>query len=172
MIHLIDVAAWADPNFEVQGGFKSYWRTHVWEGWLACNLVMVGVNIIIIAASVVQYLAVKRFPVYYEYNITKGYLAFLICFVLTNLGVACYQYSWYGPNTWRMPYLVFTFLYYLIRFLGLVTCCIIVHSRIAEMDYEIKYGEKKILPSHPSRDLLTSREYLDMRRAGSQSQLI
>ena len=29
---MMDVAAWADPNFEIQGGFKSYWRTHVWEG--------------------------------------------------------------------------------------------------------------------------------------------
>ena len=32
LLEILDVAAWADDSFEISGGFKSYWRSHVWEG--------------------------------------------------------------------------------------------------------------------------------------------
>merc|ERR1711893_313152 len=131
LLELLDIAALADDGFDIQGGFKAHWRAHVWEGWLACNIVMV--------------FAVKVFPTYYEFNITKGYLAIMIMYVLVDLGIACYKYSWYGPNTFRLAFLVFSFLYWLVRTIINITATIVVYSRIEEVSYEITYGEKKNL---------------------------
>ncbi len=38
-------------------------------------------------------------PTYYEFHLTKSYLALIIIYILVELGVTCYRYSWYGPNT-------------------------------------------------------------------------
>lgn len=32
MLRLIDVAAIFDPNFEINQGFQSHWRSHGWDG--------------------------------------------------------------------------------------------------------------------------------------------
>ncbi len=38
-------------------------------------------------------------PTYYEFNLTKGYLALLVMYILVEMGTSLYKYSWYGPNT-------------------------------------------------------------------------
>merc|ERR1711893_258580 len=138
LLELLDIAALADDNFDIQGGFKAHWRAHVWEGWLACNIVMFVCHLIMIGYSIVMVFAVKVFPTYYEFNITKGYLAIMIMYILVDLGVACYKYSWYGPNTFRLAFLVFSFLYWLVRTIINVTATIVVYSRIEEVAYEIR----------------------------------
>ncbi|ELU07593.1 hypothetical protein CAPTEDRAFT_201528 [Capitella teleta] len=145
LLEIFDVASLADDNFEIQGGFKAHWRAHVWEGWLACNLVMFICDLILIVYSIVMIFAVKVFPTYYEYNITKGYMTIVIMYILVDLGVALYKYSWYGPNTFRLGFLVFSFLYWLLRTIMNITATLVVYSRIEEIHYEITYGEKKNL---------------------------
>jgi len=158
LFEILDIASLADDGFEIRGGFKSHWRSHVWEGWLACNIVGMALNFIMIAFSVVMIFAVKRFPTYYEYNLTKGYLAAYIIYILAELGMACYKYSWYGPNTFRLAFLVFSFLYWLVRTMMNITGTLIVHSRIKEIEYEIQYGEKKNLGRYGSAaNILDSR---------------
>lgn len=148
LFELLDVIALADDNFEIKGSFQSQWRSHVWEGWLATNLVMFFCHLIMIGCSILIIFAVKVFPTYYEYHLTKGYLAFLIIYILVELGIGCYRYSWYGENTFRLPFLIFCFLYWLARTILNIVCCLIVYSRIAEIDYEIMYGEKKVFNAY------------------------
>ena len=145
ILEILDIAALADDSFDISGGFKAHWRQHVWEGWLAINIVLLVCHLIMIGASVVLILAVKRFPTFYEYNLTKLYMALMICYILVELGCGLYRYSWYAENTFRLPYLVFICLFWMLRTILNVTVCIILHSRLSELDYEIRYGEKKSL---------------------------
>jgi len=170
ILEILDVAA-LDSDFEIRGGFRSGWRAHVWEGWLACNLVMFFTHLLMIGYSALVIVAIKRFPTYYEFMITKWYLVLFICYILIELGTGLYKYSWYANNTFRMGYLVFTFIYWIVRTLINIVGCVVVYSRIAEVDYEIKYGEKKDLSGWASKANLldTTRSGLATPRSGLQT---
>lgn len=143
LLEILDIASLADPDFEIAGGFDADWRAHVWEGWLACNIVMLLFHLIMIAYSIMMIFAVKKFPTFYEFNLTKGFMALFIIYTLVEFGINCYRYSWYGPNTFRLGYLVFTFMYWIVRICINIFAIIVLYSRVSEMDYEITYGEKK-----------------------------
>jgi len=145
LLEILDIADHVAPNFHIAGGFNAEWRRHVWEGWLACNIVMVVMHLILISFSIFMVFVVKRFPTYYEYTLTKTYTVVLVIYIIVELGTSLYKYSWYGPNTFRLAFLVFTFLFWCIRTGFNVTGSIITYSRIKELDYEIQYGEKKLL---------------------------
>jgi hypothetical protein len=159
ILEILDVAALGEgDNFDIGGGFKSTWRAHAWEGWLACNLVMFFAHLFMIAASVLMLFAIKRFPTYYEYSLTVGYLVLFVCYILIELGTSLYRYSYYADNIFRLGYLIFTFIYWLARTAINIVGVIIIYSRIAEVQYEIKYGEKKDLSQWASRaNLLDAR---------------
>jgi len=162
ILEILDVAAVGSNGvFDIKGGFNAGWRAHVWEGWLACNLVMFFTHLIMIGYSILVIFAIKIFPTYYEFIITKWYLVLFICYILIELGTGLYKYSWYANNTFRLGYLVFTFIYWVVRTLINIVGCIVVYSRISEVDYEIKYGEKKDLSSWASKANL-----LDATRSG------
>jgi len=42
-------------------------------------------------------------PTFYEFNLTKGYMAAMIMYMIIELGTSCYRYSWYGPNIFVSP---------------------------------------------------------------------
>jgi hypothetical protein len=159
ILEILDVAALNEgQDFDIIGGFKSDWRAHAWEGWLACNLVMFFCHLCIIAYSILMIFAIKRFPTYYEYSLTIAYLVLFICYILVELGTALYKYSYYALNIFRLGYLIFTFIYWIARTIVNVVGVIIIYSRIAEVNYEIKYGEKKDLSQWASRaNLLDTR---------------
>ncbi|ESN95136.1 hypothetical protein HELRODRAFT_179732 [Helobdella robusta] len=133
LLELLDIIAW-DPsgNFEIKGGFESSWRAHAWEGWLACSILMFIAHLIAIFMSSLLIVAIKIFPTYYEFNITKWYLGIFVCYILIELGTQLYKYSYYAYNTF-------------------VVGVIIVYSRIAEVAYEIKFGEKRDLSGWTSK---------------------
>jgi len=162
ILEILDVAALGSNGaFEINAGFRAGWRAHVWEGWLACNLVMFFTHLLMIGYSILLIVAIKRFPTYYEIMITKWYLALFIIYILIELGTGIYKYSWYANNTFRLGYLVFTFIYWIVRTIINIVGCLVVYSRISEVDYEIKYGEKKDLSSWASKANL-----LDASRSG------
>jgi len=152
ILEILDVASLNEGvNFDVSGGFKSEWRAHAWEGWLACNLVMFFAHLGIIAYSVLMIFAIKRFPTYYEYSLTLAFFVLFICYILIELGTALYKYSYYANNIFRLGYLIFTFIYWVARTIVNIVGVLIIYSRIAEVQYEIKYGEKKDLSQWASR---------------------
>jgi len=162
ILEILDVASLGSNGaFEINAGFRAGWRAHVWEGWLACNLVMFFCHLLMIGYSILIAVAIKRFPTYYEFLITKWYLALFILYILVELGTGLYKYSWYAHNTFRLGYLVFTFMYWILRTILNTVGCLIIYSRISEVDYEIKFGEKKDLSSWASKANL-----LDASRSG------
>jgi len=162
ILEILDVISLgSNGGFEINAGFRAGWRAHVWEGWLACNLVMFFCHLLMIGYSILIAVAIKRFPTYYEFLITKWYLALFILYILVELGTGLYKYSWYAHNTFRLGYLVFTFMYWILRTILNTVGCLIIYSRISEVDYEIKFGEKKDLSSWASKANL-----LDASRSG------
>jgi hypothetical protein len=162
ILEILDViSVGSNGGFDIGAGFKSSWRAHVWEGWLACNLVMFFTHLMMIGYSILVIVAIKRFPTYYEFIITKWYLVLFICYIIIELGTGIYKYSWYANNTFRLGYLVFTFIYWIVRTIINIVGCIVVHSRISEVEYEIKYGEKRDLSAWASKSNL-----LDATRSG------
>jgi hypothetical protein len=146
VLEILDVVSLGSQGaFEIGGGFRQEWRAHVWEGWLACNQVMFFTHLLMIGYSVLVIVAIKRFPTYYEFLITKWYLVLFIIYILIEMGTGIYKYSWYAGNTFRLGYLVFTFIYWILRTIINIVGCIVIYSRISEVGYEIKYGEKRDL---------------------------
>ncbi|OAF66748.1 hypothetical protein A3Q56_05528 [Intoshia linei] len=86
------IISYMDPNFDIPGGFKAVWRSHVWG----------------------------------------------------DLGTALYYYTWYGYNTFRLAYLCSTFIFHLLKTIGMIISCFICYSRILDISYEMRYGERKI----------------------------
>lgn len=158
VIEILDVVALdQNENFDIIGGFKSTWRAHAWEGWLACNLVMFFCHIAMIGYSILMVFAIKRFPTYYEHFLTRLYLFLFVCYILIESGTGLYKYSYYANNIFRLGYLVFTFIYWVLRTIINIIGVIVIYSRIAEVEYEIKYGEKKDLSQWASRGNLLDR---------------
>jgi len=157
LTEILDIADQYSDSYNIKGGFRAEWRMHVWEGWVACNSVMVFCHLFMIAYSVLMCYAVKVFPTFYEYSLTRIFYFLLIIYWWVEMGTSLYKYSWYGPNIFRLPYLVFTFFYWILRACLNFTGILIVYSRIKELDYEIEYGEKKLLSPNYSREFLNSR---------------
>ncbi|CAH1778204.1 unnamed protein product [Owenia fusiformis] len=149
LLVILDMAA-SDINngFEIEGGFRSIWRRHVAEGFMTCNVVMLFGHIIMIVLSIVLLMSVtKPFKQYRNYQIHTGWFWIMCIYVFAEAVVSAYEYSWYGKNTFRRPYLVFLWVFMLTRFiLNMCTICI-SYSRLSEMDEEMRYGiSRKTLP--------------------------
>ncbi|CAD5115096.1 DgyrCDS4107 [Dimorphilus gyrociliatus] len=104
LLEIFDIADQFSDNFYIRGGFEARWRMHVWEGWLACNIVMIVLHIIMIITAVIMFFGVRRFPTFYEFTLTKVYLVFMICYTLAELGVACYKFSWIEELRYEITY--------------------------------------------------------------------
>jgi len=170
ILEILDIVSHASPTFEIAGGFESHWRAHVWEGWLACNVVMVCCHLAMIGLSFLLLIAIYRLPTYYELGLTRFYMVMFIFYILVELGTSLYRYSWYGPNTFRRAYLVFTFMYWIVRTIVNVVGVIILHSRIGEIEYEVTYGERKNVGPYASRvNLLEQSMQHSMQQSMQQS---
>lgn len=130
---------------------------HVWEGWIACTVVMIVVHciMIILTCYYIWYL-VGDFPIYRRIHYSKWYCICLIGWMLAESGVAIFQYSWYGINTCRLAFNCIEFMFWILH-----TC----YTIITIVGY-LSLRRQDIL------ELFAERPYFDMNSMNSQMQLM
>ncbi|PAA91191.1 hypothetical protein BOX15_Mlig002298g1 [Macrostomum lignano] len=127
-------------KFEIHGAFRSFWKRLFWKGFAICDGIMTLAHIIIIVMAVYVLVAILRPRVYKIYDLLpalKGFYILLSIYILVELGISCYVYSWYGLAGWRLPFLVWKNLFYIIRFLCNVGFCLVIYSYACEIDSEL-----------------------------------
>ncbi|XP_064636366.1 uncharacterized protein LOC135493208 isoform X2 [Lineus longissimus] len=133
LLILDQVAAGVD-GFEIEGGFKSWWRVLIWKQWLACDIVMICAHIALIVMSAMLIYAIRPSrPIYKRLATLRAWFAVMICYTITEVAIGTYQYSWYGKNSFRRPYLCFTIFFFTIRMVSNILAIIVVNSRIHEI---------------------------------------
>ncbi|PAA92401.1 hypothetical protein BOX15_Mlig019383g2 [Macrostomum lignano] len=130
-------------NFNIMGAFRSFWKRIFWKGFVICDGVMTLAHIVLLAIAIFTVVAILRpakFKIYTLRPILKAYYILLTLHILIELGVSCYIYSWYGLAGWRLPFLVWKNMFYLIRFLTNVGFCIVIYSYCREISDELSQG--------------------------------
>jgi hypothetical protein len=137
---VLDLIDWAS-DFDIIGGFPSWWRMPFWKGFVACDIVMLFVHLVIVGVSLLLTIAILRpasFKLYSLRPIVKAWFVLMILYVLTELGVSLYTFSWFGLIGWRLPFLIFLEMFYIIRFFLNVMFIVVSFSYYCEIDMELK----------------------------------
>ena len=97
------------------------------------------------------------FPLYVRIHYGKWFVICLIGYMVSELGISVYQYSWYGINTCRLAFNCIEFLFWILRTCGTVLTLLCYIS----------------LRQDDIRQLYTERPYTDFHSmANSQMQLM
>ncbi|XP_064608861.1 uncharacterized protein LOC135473021 [Liolophura sinensis] len=148
VLRLIDVAAIFDPNFEISQGFQSHWRSHGWDGFVVTDILMVITHTIVFLFSIfLLYLTTRRHFIM-TISWSQFYLIYFILYVLCELACSLYEFAFYGVNTFRLAFVVFIWLYWLVRTLANTVFAFVLWARYQEMnesmDKELKFaGERR-----------------------------
>uniref|UniRef100_A0A1I8JKJ6 Ion_trans domain-containing protein n=1 Tax=Macrostomum lignano TaxID=282301 RepID=A0A1I8JKJ6_9PLAT len=133
-------------KFEIHGAFRSFWKRLFWKGFAICDGIMTLSHVIIIALCIFTIVAILRpnkFKIYDLLPTLRVLYVTMILYILIELGISCYVFSWYGLAGWRLPFLVWRNMFYLIRFFCNVGFCIVFYSYACEISQELANPEAK-----------------------------
>ncbi|VDP84801.1 unnamed protein product [Echinostoma caproni] len=111
---VLDLISWGVPEFQVDHRFPTYWRIRFWKGFVLCDIVMFFANLILLIMSVIVIVAIvwpARYRLYHLKPYLRAWCIIMILYLITDLGVGVYTYSWYGLAAW-VWFLVIGFSYY------------------------------------------------------------
>lgn len=147
VMRLIDLLAIA-TDFEISQGFHTQWRSHYWRAFLASDVVCTFDHMGIFFFSIFMILQVmhRHFVMYMWW--LKLYIIAFIAYIFIEFAFSVFEYSFYGLNTFRLAFVVWTWLYWLGRTLTNIMFTVILIARRQEIneetDRELRFaGEKK-----------------------------
>ncbi|XP_056013451.1 uncharacterized protein LOC125681518 isoform X1 [Ostrea edulis] len=113
-LRLVDLIATA-TDFEISMGFKTLWRAHFWQSFLASDIVLTFGHVVVILYSGFMILQVmeRHFVMY-----MRAHKIFIICFIiyiLVEFAFSVFEYTFYSMNTFRLSFVVFTWLFWVMR---------------------------------------------------------
>ncbi|KAK7501759.1 hypothetical protein BaRGS_00007190 [Batillaria attramentaria] len=151
LLRALDVAA-IGTDFSISRGFNVPWRSHQWQAFLSSDIIVAFCHICIIL-----------FSIYMIYNVTQLHFVLYMknlqyynyCFIMYTVIEFCFsvfEFSFYGMNTFRREYVVFIWLWWLMRAAGNVVFMFVLHARSTEMEeemaMELRYSDKKYVHSY------------------------
>ncbi|KAK3099661.1 hypothetical protein FSP39_007656 [Pinctada imbricata] len=146
-LRLVDLTAIA-TDFEISQGFKTLWRSHFWQSFLASDVVLTFNHIVTIIFSLymILQLTARHFVMYMQTH--KIYIIWFCIYIFVELSFSLFEYSFYAMNTFRLSFVVFTWLFWVFRTLCNVVFVAVLIARRQEMkeqmDYELMFaGEKR-----------------------------
>ncbi|CAG5126242.1 unnamed protein product [Candidula unifasciata] len=152
LLRLLDFGAILSPDFEINQSFKTPWKSHQWQAFLASDIILIICHVIIIIFSVYMLYLVthKHFVLYVETLRTYSYI--FILYIFAEFCFSIFEFSFYGLNTFRLAFIVFLWLYWLARTVGNIGMAIIFFSRIQEIEddlaLEIRSIDRKYVHSY------------------------
>ncbi|KAL4230080.1 hypothetical protein ACF0H5_010465 [Mactra antiquata] len=147
VMRLVDLLA-IGTEFEISQGFHTPWRSHQWRAFLASDIVLTFDHVVICFFSIFMLMQVTyRHFVMYMYWL-RWYIILFIIYIFIEFCFSVFEYSYYGMNTFRLAYVVWTWLYWLGRTLCNILFAVILIARkqeiLEETDRELRFaGEKK-----------------------------
>uniref|UniRef100_A0A2C9K775 Uncharacterized protein n=1 Tax=Biomphalaria glabrata TaxID=6526 RepID=A0A2C9K775_BIOGL len=151
LLRLLDIGAFI-TEFAISQGFKTPWRSHEWQAFLASDVVVIFFHVVIILFTIYMIYMVtqKHFVLYMETLRTFTY-----SFIMYNFIEFCFsvfEFSFYGLNTFRLAFVVFIWLYWLARLIAGIIITIVLFSRLDEMEnemaYELRSSDRKYVHSY------------------------
>ncbi|XP_052089580.1 uncharacterized protein LOC127726298 [Mytilus californianus] len=147
-MRIADLWAIASPDFQISRGFSTMWRTHFWQAFLASDVVLTFFHVVIVLFSLFMIIQVRHrhFVMYMLQH--KIYIGVFITYMLVELAFSVFEYSYYGMNTFRLSFVVFTWLFWMMRNVLNIVFVVVMIARKQEMaeqmDMELRYaGQKK-----------------------------
>ncbi|XP_076468564.1 uncharacterized protein LOC143299240 [Babylonia areolata] len=152
LLRALDLAAFDQDDFEISRGFNTQWRSHQWQAFVASDVIVAVCHISIIL-----------FSLYMIYNVTQLHFVLYMktmqvynyCFIMYTFIEFCFsvfEFSFYGLNTFRREYLVFIWLWWLMRAAMNGIFVLVLFSRCQEMEeemaYELRHSDKKYIHSY------------------------
>ena len=96
--------------------FKPEWRQHVWMGWFIGTFLMITWHLVIIIMTCFYIWYIKgSFPYLVKTRYSVIYVVCLQIYIIFELGISLYEYSWYGVNTCRLVFNCVEFLFWISR---------------------------------------------------------
>merc|ERR1711963_1391931 len=147
----LDIGAFA-TDFEISQGFRTQWRSHQWQAFLASDIIVIFCHVVMMIFTLYMLCMVTRqhFVLYME--TMRGYTYSFIMYTFIEFCFSVFEYSFYGLNTFRLAFVVFTWLYWLARTIAHIGITVILFSRIEEMEnemaYELRFSDKKYVHSY------------------------
>ncbi|KAK3577200.1 hypothetical protein CHS0354_030471 [Potamilus streckersoni] len=135
-------------DFEISQGFHTPWRSQFWRAFLSSDIVLIFFHILIFFFSIFMHLQVQqRHFVMYLYWFRK-YIFTFILYICIEFIFSCFEYSFYGLNSFRLAFVVFTWLYWLGRTIVNIVFVVVLFARkqeiIEQTDMELRFaGERK-----------------------------
>jgi len=151
LLRLLDIGAFA-TDFEISQGFRTQWRSHQWQAFLASDIIVIFCHVVMMIFTLYMLCMVTRahFVLYME--TMRAYTYTFIMYTFIEFCFSVFEYSFYGLNTFRLAFVVFTWLYWLARTLAHIGITVILFSRIEEMEnemaYELRFSDKKYVHSY------------------------
>ncbi|XP_048240683.1 uncharacterized protein LOC124151381 [Haliotis rufescens] len=152
LMRALDVSAIANYDFEISQGFHTAWRSHQWQAFLASDVILLVFHVGIIIFSVYMSVMVSNRHFVMYMRETRWYLYFIISYVFIEFCFSLFEFSYYGLNTFRLSFVVFLWLYWLVKTCIYICFSCVLYSRYEqmadEMAMELRFSEKKYSHSY------------------------
>ncbi|TGZ65156.1 hypothetical protein CRM22_005998 [Opisthorchis felineus] len=140
---ILDLISWGVPEFQVDYRFPTYWRIRFWKGFILCDIIMVFTNLIMLIMSVIVIVAIlwpSKYRLYHLKPYLRAWCVIMVMYLITDLGVGVYTYSWYGLAAWRAPYLIFSVMFFIVCYVLHVMFLVVGFSYYSEVRLAL-FGE-------------------------------
>ncbi|KAL5011816.1 hypothetical protein ScPMuIL_010367, partial [Solemya velum] len=99
VLRLVDLAAIIADDFEISQGFKTPWRSHFWQAFLASDVVLIVFHTVTILFTVFIFIQVKKrhFVMYITWHFRL--ITFMIIYMFIEFAFSVFEFSYYGLNT-------------------------------------------------------------------------
>ncbi|KER29923.1 hypothetical protein X801_06188 [Opisthorchis viverrini] len=75
-----------------------------------------------------------------KYPYLRAWCVIMVMYLITDLGVGVYTYSWYGLAAWRAPYLIFSVMFFIVCYVLRVMFLVVGFSYYSEVRLAL-FGE-------------------------------
>ncbi|KAL8576432.1 hypothetical protein ACOMHN_048999 [Nucella lapillus] len=153
LLRVLDLAA-TDPgnDFGISRGFNIPWRSHQWQAFLASDVIVSLCHIAIILFSFYMIYKVTQLHFVLYMKTMQWYNYCFIMYTFTEFCFSLFEFSFYGLNTFRREFLVFIWLWWLMRTAMNGIVVLVLFSRCQEMEeemaYELRHSDKKYIHSY------------------------
>ncbi|KAK7098060.1 uncharacterized protein [Littorina saxatilis] len=151
LLRALDCAAmWTD--FSISRGFDIPWRSHQWQAFLASDVIVsvCHIGIILLTVYMMYNVMMMHFVLYMKTMQLYNYC--FIMYTFTEFCFSIFEFSFYGMNSFRREFVVFIWLWWLMRTAGNSVFMVVLFSRMTEMEedmaLDLKQSGKKYIHSY------------------------
>lgn len=137
VLRLVDLIA-TGSDFEISQGFHTAWRSHFWQAFLASDVVLTILHVFIVLFSGFMILQVRERHFVMYMGTHKMYIILFSLYIIVEFTFSVFEYTYYGLNSFRLAFVVFTWLFWLFRTIVNIIFTIVLFARRQEMSEQME----------------------------------